>query len=230
MNKLLTIASVAVISTAAAQANAATYAVSGNFVNDAVNTNVPNLMISLGGPNILDPGSNLEFGGTIQSDGSNITGGTVTATGTQTMNPTGTPITITMNMAGTASDAGVLFNSGTICVTAVAACDTGLIDVSVDNIDFTSAGSWGYNSVAGLQLDGTQTAPVYTVTQPGRPPVSALNSSAVGGVFLLGNAAGIFIAGDLTFTEVAEVPVPAAAWLFGSGLLGLAGVARRRKA
>jgi hypothetical protein len=28
----------------------------------------------------------------------------------------------------------------------------------------------------------------------------------------------------------AEVPVPAAAWLFGSGLLGLAGTARRRKA
>jgi len=32
----------------------------------------------------------------------------------------------------------------------------------------------------------------------------------------------------ITFAP-AEVPVPAAAWLFGSGLLGLAGVARRRK-
>ena len=30
--------------------------------------------------------------------------------------------------------------------------------------------------------------------------------------------------------DVAAVPVPAAAWLFGSGLLGLIGVARRKKA
>ena len=30
-------------------------------------------------------------------------------------------------------------------------------------------------------------------------------------------------------TDVSAVPVPAAAWLFGSGLLGLVGVARRRK-
>jgi len=33
-----------------------------------------------------------------------------------------------------------------------------------------------------------------------------------------------------TVTAPAEVPVPAAVWLFGSGLIGLAGIARRRKA
>ena len=32
-----------------------------------------------------------------------------------------------------------------------------------------------------------------------------------------------------TGLPTSEVPVPAAVWLFGSGLLGLAGVARRRK-
>jgi hypothetical protein len=31
-------------------------------------------------------------------------------------------------------------------------------------------------------------------------------------------------------TQVQPVPVPAAVWLFGSGLLGLVGVARRKKA
>lgn len=32
------------------------------------------------------------------------------------------------------------------------------------------------------------------------------------------------------YGRVSEVPVPAAAWLFGSGLIGLAGIARKRKA
>lgn len=35
---------------------------------------------------------------------------------------------------------------------------------------------------------------------------------------------------DATITVVNEVPLPAAAWLFGSGLLGLVGIARRRSA
>ena len=35
---------------------------------------------------------------------------------------------------------------------------------------------------------------------------------------------------SITITDITPVPVPAAAWLFGSGLLGLVGVARRRKA
>jgi hypothetical protein len=43
------------------------------------------------------------------------------------------------------------------------------------------------------------------------------------------NGSSLFDDGDLTVTA-APVPVPAAVWLFGSGLLGLIGVARRRKA
>lgn len=47
-----------------------------------------------------------------------------------------------------------------------------------------------------------------------------VNSTHVGG-----NAVNI---GEVAF-EVSAVPIPATAWLFGSGLLGLIGVARRKK-
>ena len=39
---------------------------------------------------------------------------------------------------------------------------------------------------------------------------------------------GASVTGRTLAIDVAPVPVPAAAWLFGSGLLGLVGVARRR--
>ena len=46
-------------------------------------------------------------------------------------------------------------------------------------------------------------------------------------------AANLLYNGDertyATFTEVSAIPVPAAVWLFGSGLLGLVGMARRKK-
>ena len=44
-----------------------------------------------------------------------------------------------------------------------------------------------------------------------------------------GPAAGTFMVYDNIIIDVTAVPVPAAVWLFGSGLLGLVGVARRRK-
>ena len=42
------------------------------------------------------------------------------------------------------------------------------------------------------------------------------------------NGSGVFY-DNITFEKVEVIPVPAAVWLFGSGLAGLVGVARRRK-
>jgi hypothetical protein len=45
-------------------------------------------------------------------------------------------------------------------------------------------------------------------------------------------AGGVFEGFNFNFNlhgNMTVVPVPAAVWLFGSGLLGLAGVARRKK-
>jgi hypothetical protein len=226
MKKLL-LASAVLAATSAAQAT--TFDVSGSFIASSPLADSA-LMMSIGGPNIIDDGSFVTLSGEVINDGANITGGTIHLVGTQTMNPTGTDITLTMDMYGTASNDGVLFTSGNICVTAVTECDTGDIDVSVDNIDFQDGLAWGYNSGVGLQLgDGTEDAS-YTVAQPGNMAQTGGpgGGAAVGGAVLLGNAAGIFFNGDIVFTRVAIVPVPAAAWLFGSALVGLVGLGRRK--
>ena len=51
-----------------------------------------------------------------------------------------------------------------------------------------------------------------------------------GGFILNGDLSGDFTGSLLTAKAGPVVPVPAAVWLFGSGLLGLVGVARRKKA
>jgi hypothetical protein len=65
------------------------------------------------------------------------------------------------------------------------------------------------------------------------------DASATGGITLQFNStcgadancfADFFIDNVSITTEVSAVPVPAAVWLFGSGLVGLVGAARRKKA
>ena len=58
-----------------------------------------------------------------------------------------------------------------------------------------------------------------------------INGNYIGGTPFDGIAGFINIGSgnSLTVTSVSAVPVPAAVWLFGSGLIGLVGVARRKK-
>jgi len=56
-----------------------------------------------------------------------------------------------------------------------------------------------------------------------------LGVAEVDGAFIDSLGDGFSIALDLTLTPTA-VPIPPALWLFGSGLLGLIGMARRKKA
>ncbi len=69
-----------------------------------------------------------------------------------------------------------------------------------------------------------------SVLEPGIPPLSEIDW-AVGWVRYLDSSTSrdTNIFGDLTRLE-AVIPIPAAAWLFGSALIGLVGVAKRKKA
>jgi hypothetical protein len=59
--------------------------------------------------------------------------------------------------------------------------------------------------------------------------VIAGNDGLGGSPMIDGPFAGFNANFDITSAHINPIPVPAAVWLFGSGLVGLAGVARRRK-
>jgi len=84
-----------------------------------------------------------------------------------------------------------------------------------------SSGAWNGNAdgvaMVSCAVDCAEND-TYTLTYSATVPVGDV--SGFGGVKYLVN---------LTGTVGSAVPVPAAVWLFGSGLIGLAGVARRRK-
>lgn len=95
----------------------------------------------------------------------------------------------------------------------------------------TAAGgnvSVGFNLFESNLLDATTLQDVWTgmgVGTAGAPD----NTASVRFIALALNAsggAGFF--DDISANQVSAVPVPAAVWLFGSGLLGLVGVARRK--
>jgi hypothetical protein len=69
---------------------------------------------------------------------------------------------------------------------------------------------------------------------PSSEPFVIAGDDGIGGSPMIDGPFGGFNANfDITSVHInavtSEIPVPAAVWLFGSGLVGLAGVARRRK-
>ncbi len=90
------------------------------------------------------------------------------------------------------------------------------------NLDFQNGGFTVFGRVIGNGMsvvDAIAALPVYNA------------GGAFGNLPLIGYTGGSITGANLAMvTNVAAVPVPAAAWLFGSGLLRLIGVARRKKA
>lgn len=90
----------------------------------------------------------------------------------------------------------------------------------------TNVGSIGAGSVYGMATDNN--VDLYGVS--GTSILSISTTTGAGSVLLNYAGHGLGAAYGTSFIEEAAppVPIPAAAWLFGSGLLGLVGVARRK--
>lgn len=138
---------------------------------------------------------------------------------------------------------GVLLSWDTTYLTLIS--DQDAINASAADNGFTDTNFFAFNDVGTIrQLDATYVAglsdpPVNTPFQFFSLTFRAIAAIASPGtaIDLAANPDGWIDGGDGTYSPsysgtsiavVNEVPLPAAVWLFGTGLLGLAGVARRR--
>ena len=115
---------------------------------------------------------------------------------------------------------------------------------SFDNTGFDES-NWGFDAADLIEMTFTVGTGIYTLTEGDVWPSPEivfyydefydLDFSASDGEFFSSYNA---FSGNYwnfegtwhTYEEVSAVPVPAAAWLFGSGLIGLVGLARRKAA
>lgn len=220
-------------------ANAAMYSVYGSW------TDTNTIGLTNGSVNDALTGVNFAIYGTISTDtsteGYQITGGTLHASGwmRRDYDPGTGPMDLYLNfdMTGSAGNTGAVFSTGTVCLGFYAGdCSGGVsyLDAQYANqgfFDGTGTFSNGAGTTLGLQLLGGVGGPSFTVAQPGDlstyiPSNTNLWTGGTGVVTIYGSPHVIFLGGELAFTNV---PVPAAAWLFGSALLGLVGINRRRR-
>ena len=104
-----------------------------------------------------------------------------------------------------------------------------------DTFEFTTTGSWTFSS---LSTTGTGFAGYYdSIDAPysfqgsGNLPGTNLFGTQPAGdytIFVAPSSNGGTLSYDVSIT-VTAVPVPAAVWLFGSGLLALLGISRKRR-
>lgn len=88
-----------------------------------------------------------------------------------------------------------------------------------------------FNEMTILSIGGGQGFFTADLTYTGGSLIGGLTSGRIEGTFLnatSGDFSGAFTADTIIAKAGAVVPVPAAVWLFGSGLLGLIGIARKK--
>jgi hypothetical protein len=177
------------------------------------------------------------FGGTAtdNDDNGTIDSSALTLTGIQGFTANGNNIRLTYNLnsGSYAAGQGVTFTGGNILIeiqTTNGWAEYGAIDASVTELPFLAnepghwAASYPSQTTAGLLLaPGTNALPGLWNLDPNDPSFN----NGVAALTLLGQTSGMFLEGTMTLEPV---PIPGAAWLFGSAVIGLVGAARKRKA
>ena len=117
---------------------------------------------------------------------------------------------------------GTTFGPGTYSFDTVQAGSYTNVIVGAGQVGGHILFNWGANA----DIDVVN---VWDVVGSSYTSTDVLEGAGGDGILGLGMIDGAFVGSSANFDFVAPVPVPAAVWLFGSGLLGLVGVARRKK-
>lgn len=179
--------------------------------------------------------------------------GTVLFSGYHLFPVGGQTVRIEYDFAGTyLPGSGTLFDQGTLTVlTSEGGSPFELYDQSDLSSDyyaaqFTASETGGFFGLAraGLNFEGGTVNPDGSLTVdllglwsgalPDGPGFTGAHNedgllNNAGRVSVFADNHYLWLEGSATSVLVSEIPLPAAAWLFGSGLLGLAGLARRRQ-
>lgn len=193
---------------------AATYQVAGTFTSIGS-------YVGAGQPNLVTGGT-MTVEGTVQTDttepGYAILGGDLSLHGDFDVTALGFDVVLTLTLSDSVvSDAGIVFNAGTVCVgfSRASGCDIGSFAIGVDgfpSVDFSSNNFFLGVPITGFRLTGGAGGPSFTVSQPGGVtaelgPDGADWEKAVGFVsvpVVVTVNAGLFVEGDLSFTEIEQ--------------------------
>jgi len=167
---------------------------------------------------------------TVEGDSYTLHGGSISLLGETSIVALDAEVFLSFDAQGNAQANGIILNQGAILISAeTMGPDPVPLPVDEDPIDMTSDGVLNGVQYTGIPLSDGVINPdgTITITFAGIPE-SALDDDglamASAGATLLGMPAAIFLEGSITLQEV---PLPGAAWLFGSALVGL-GAARRK--